>query len=227
MLKFWEFFVFLPPALITRLYFWCFNPLFLWIIQSFLVYCSTLLQEKKNCGWDFEAAWGRQPTPAIWNQPDPYGKRMHCFLTCLRWWSSSGKQKIFFNKPLLLCLCSCGGARRGGRHAVTTAVIIPFPAGYRLARVTWALRDACGRRRHVKSLCWGVSSLAQTMHLSCAFRQGLYLWMPNDSQGIIYQIGEMNHLYSASELLSADRCQSSSQESEWQPCNGRRAPDRQ
>lgn len=103
----------------------------------------------------------------------------------------------------------------------------PFPAGYRLARVTWALRDACGRWRHVKSLCWGVSSLAQTMHLSCAFRQGLYLWMPNDSQGIIYQIGEMNHLYSASELLSADRCQSSSQESEWQPCNGRRAPDRQ
>lgn len=103
----------------------------------------------------------------------------------------------------------------------------PFPAGYRLAQVTWALRDACGRRRHMKSLCWGVSSLAQMMHLSCAFRQGLYLCMPNDSQGIIYQIGEMNHLYSASELLSADRCQSSSQESEWQPCNGRRAPDRQ
>lgn len=67
------------------------------------------------------------------------------------------------------------------------------------------LRDARGRRRHVNSLCRGVSSLALMVHLSCAFRQGLYLRMPNDSQGIIYQVGEMNHLYSASEPLSADR----------------------
>lgn len=97
------------------------------------------------------------------------------------------------------------------RHSVSTAVIILLQQDIDLHELPWhrerkKLQDASGRQHYVKSLCRGVSSLIQTMHLSCVFRQCLYLWMPNDSRGIIYLIGEMNHSYLASELLSADWC---------------------
>lgn len=104
------------------------------------------------------------------------------------------------------------------RRSVTTAVIILLQQDIDLHELPWhnertKLQDARGRQHHLKSLCRGVSSLTHTMHLSCVFRQRFYLWMPNDSRGIIHLIGEMNHSYSASELLSADWCQRSSQES--------------
>lgn len=97
------------------------------------------------------------------------------------------------------------------RHSVTTAVIILLQQDIDLHELPWhserkKLQDASERQRHVKSLCRGVSSLIQMMHLSCVFHRRLYLWMQNDSRGIIYLIGEMNHSYSASELLSADWC---------------------
>lgn len=97
------------------------------------------------------------------------------------------------------------------RHSVTTAVIILLQQDIDLHELPWhserkKLQDASGRQHHVKSLCRGVSSLTQTMHFSRIFRWRLYLWMPNDSRGIIYLIGEMNHSYLASELLSADWC---------------------
>lgn len=97
------------------------------------------------------------------------------------------------------------------RDSVTTAVIILLQQDIDLHELschseTEKLQDASGRQHNVKSLCRGISSLTQTMHLSCVFRQRLYLWMPNDSRGIIYLIGEMNHSYLASEPLSADWC---------------------
>lgn len=146
MLKFWEFFIFLPPALITRLYFWCFNPLFLWIIQSFLVYCSSLLQEKKNCGWDLKQ---REDT----NPPQPAEiSLIHMGWGCTASSPVSGDGAAAENKRFSLisrfCCVSVAVVARGEEEALCNyRCNHPFPAGYRLARVTWAPRDACGRRR--------------------------------------------------------------------------------
>lgn len=93
------------------------------------------------------------------------------------------------------------------RHPVTTAVIILLQQDIDLHELpgqneSKKLQGASGRQHHMKSLCQGISSLTQTMHLSCVFRRCLYLWMPNDSRRIIYLIGEMNHSY-----LSLNCCQ--------------------